>query len=282
MQAPICNQRQRISGYERSMSYHLVRIGRVWHYHFQIGGVRTRRSTRETLHHRAQAVAARAFREAELWSRTGKAVPTLREIVSQWLEANRPVISSSHAINVERFGRLYLYDLGEILIDELTTALVESARNRHLLDHSPSTANEWLRIIRLLCNWAVRRDVIPRVPFAVRMLKLQKKPKAILNASKASDWLTAIDGYERGRRGVSTAVRLMIGLGLREAETITARFEWIDWERRTYTPGISKGREADPLPMPAWLLDYLRPVCRTSGLIVTKTDGKSCVGRSPR
>jgi integrase/recombinase XerC len=256
------------------MSYHLFRVGKVWHYRFQIDGVRVRRSTRETSYQRADAAAARSFRDAQLWSRKGKTVPTLREVVAQWLEANRPIVSASHAVNVERLGRLYLYDLGGILIDELTTELVEKARNRHLQDHSPSTANQWLRIIRLLCNWAVRREVIPKVPFAVRMLKLQKKPKAILNASRASDWLAAVDAYERGRRGVATAVRLMIGLGLREAETITARFEWIDWERRTYTPGITKGREADPLPMPTWLMDYLRPDRLKTGLIVTKPDGK--------
>jgi integrase/recombinase XerC len=256
------------------MNFRLFRAGKVWHYAFQIDGRRVRRSTRETSHQRANAVAARAFREAALWSRNGRAMPTLRETVAQWLEANAPIMSSSHIANIKRFGRLYLYDLGDIMLDELTTELVERARNAHLQEHAPSTTNLWLRAIRLLCNWAVARKIIPAVPFNVKLLKLQSKPKVILNSSMASAWLAAVDEHEDGRSGVATAVRLMIGIGLREAETISARWEWIDFSRQTYTPGITKGREADPLPMPSWLQHYLRPFCRPSGLIVTKPDGK--------
>lgn len=32
----------------------------------------------------------------------------------------------------------------------------------------------------------------------------------------------------------------MLGVGLREIETITARWEWLDWDRRVYVPGENK------------------------------------------
>lgn len=256
------------------MSYHLHRVGDVWHYRFQVDGERVRRSTRETSRARAEAIADAAFRDAHLWSKKGKAVPTLREVCVQWIEVNRPIMSKNHMLNVERFARLYLGDLADLSIDGLTTERVENARNIHLLNHSPSTANQWLRILRLLCNWAVRRNLIPRVPFSVRILTLQKKPRAILISSMAPAWLAAVDLHEGDRAGVPTAVRLMLGIGLREAETITARWEWIDWARQTYSPGITKGRECDPLPIPSWLQDYLRPHRLAAGLIVVRTDGK--------
>jgi integrase/recombinase XerC len=158
----------------------------------------------------------------------------------------------------------------------LTTDMVEEARNEYLKDHAPASANQWLKVLRLLCSWAVRREVIPAVRFRVRALTVQKKPRAILSTSLAQQWLAAVDDHEGDRPAVRIATRLMLGCGLREIETITARWEWLDWERRVYVPGETKGREADPIPVPEWLIDYLLPLRQSSGLIVTRPNGKPC------
>jgi integrase/recombinase XerC len=50
----------------------------------------------------------------------------------------------------------------------------------------------------------------------------------------------------------------------------------MDWERHTYTPGLTKGREADPVPLPDWLRDYLAPVKQPAGLIVVNVHGNTC------
>ena len=252
------------------MSFHLFRVGKVWHYRFQIDGARVRRSTREISYQRATAIAEQAHRDALLWSTKGTDVPTLRELCSKWLEANTPVMSTAHILNVERFGRLYLYGLEDLPIDQLTTAQVEAARNVHLCGHAASTTNLWLRQLKLLCCWAISRDIIPKLPFRVKLIKVQQKPKPILPSAMAAEWLAAVDTYEKRQAGVATAVRLMIGIGLRESETITARWEHVDWARQTYTPAKTKGREAVPLPMPAWLLDWLRPLRSASGLMIVR------------
>ena len=64
-------------------NYQLFRVGKVWHYRFQINLARTQRSTRETIKHRAEAVAERAFRQARMWSRGDEPVPTLCELVEE-------------------------------------------------------------------------------------------------------------------------------------------------------------------------------------------------------
>jgi integrase len=115
--------------------------------------------------------------------------------------------------------------------------------------------------------------MIPSLPWSVKSLKVQKRPRAILPVNLARRWLAAIDTFEGDASGVPVAVRLMIGIGLREAETITARWEWVDWDRRTYTPGITKGREADPLPLPEWLYDFLATRRSDGGLMVHKPSG---------
>ncbi|KAK43633.1 integrase [Caballeronia jiangsuensis] len=256
------------------MSFNLIRIGEVWHYRFQIDGKRVQRSTRETDRRRAHRIAEQAYRRAKLWARDGRAIPTVRALVAQWLEIHAATASAAHVKVVETFGRLHLHDLGDVMIDELTTDRVELARVRHLETRSPVSANQWLKVLRLLCNWAVRRGVIPAVPFRVKALKVQKKPRATLPVNLARDWLAAIDEHEGDRDGVRTAVRLMLGLGLRESEAITARWEWLDIERRTYTPGRTKGREADPLPVPDWLHDYLTARREPDGYMLQKPDGR--------
>ena len=256
------------------MSVQLFRVGRVWHYRYQLDGKRVQRSTKETDRQCAEKVAERTFRQATLWARGSKTIPTLRELVAQWIAIHEASASAAHVKVVETFGRLHLHELGDVLIDELTTDRIERARAKHLETHAPVSANQWLKVLRLLCSWAMRRGILPAMPFHVRGLKTQKKPRAILPVDLTRDWLAAIDVRAGGRDGVPTAVRLMLGLGLRESETISARWEWLDVERRLYTPGRTKGREADPLPVPDWLLAYLLPKRQTSGLILRKTNGK--------
>jgi len=67
----------------------------------------------------------------------------------------------------------------------------------------------------------------------------------------------------------------MFGLGLREGEAISARWEWIDWERKTYTHGITKGREAEPIPMAGWLREHLEARHQVAGLIVVKQNAQA-------
>lgn len=250
------------------MSYQLFRVGSVWHYRFQINGARVQRSTREKVKHKADAVANRAYYKTQLWARGDEPIPTLRELVVQWLSVHIPTASGAHIKNMETFGRLHLYELGETQIDEITTEQVELARNQHLEDHAPASANHWLKMLKTVCNWAVRRRVMPAIPWSVKLLKVQKRPRTTLRISQIGKWLAHADESARGEPGVSIALRLMLGIGLRESETLTARWEWLDWDRQAYTPGRTKGREAAPVPVPGWLIEYLRPYRRGAGPIV--------------
>jgi len=257
------------------MTPRLFRIGagRTWHYRFQVAGKRVQRSTRETVKARAAPVAAKAYQDAVVRANGGKPVPTLRALAAAWLEAHRPVASAAHIASVETFVKLHMYDLGDMLVGSITTADVEAARNTHLETHKPSTANHWLRILKLLSLWAVNCKIVPALPWKVPMLKVQKRPRALLPVAAAHAWFAALDKAVVRRPAVGTAVRMMFGLGLRESEAATARWEWIDWQRATYTPGITKGREAEPVPVPRWLLEHLQPMRKAQGLIVTRPNG---------
>lgn len=258
------------------MSYQLFRVGKVWHYRFQIDGARVQKSTRETIKREADAIAEKAYERAKLWARGGESVPTLIELVAFWLDVHRPTVSAAHSKVVETFGRLHLYDLADVEISNITTEMVERARISYLETHAPASANQWLNVLRLLCRWAIRRKMIPSLPWSVKLLKVQKRPRATLPVPTATKWLAAVDERAGAHGPVAIAVRLMLGIGLREVETTTARWEWMDWERRTYTPGITKGREADPVPVPDWLYAYLFALHAPAGLMVHRSDGGAC------
>jgi integrase len=257
------------------MTAHLFRVGagRTWHYRFQVAGKRVQRSTRETVKSRAGLIAQKAYRDAVVRANGGQPVPTLRELAADWLVIHRPVSSKAHIRSVETFIKLHMYDLGDRPIGAITTTHVELARNKHLETHKPSSANHWLRILKLLAMWAVKRGAIPALPWKVQMLKVQKKPRAILPLLAARAWFAAVDEASKRRPAVGTAVRMMFGLGLRESEAASARWEWIDWQRATYTPGVTKGREAEPVPIPSWLLEHLAPMRADHGLIAPRAHG---------
>lgn len=256
------------------MSYSLFKVKGTWHYRFQVGTARRQRSTRERAKGKAEVVAQRAYDEAVLMAQGSKPVPALRELAEEWLTVHVKVASYAHRRSVDTFKRLHLYALGDFAVNLITTELVELARNKHLATHKPASANHWLRILKLLANWAVKRSIIPALPWRVRMLKVQKRPRSILPVDVARAWFAAIDEATVTEPSAGTAIRMMFGLGLREGEAAGARWEWIDWQRATYTPGVTKGREAEPVPLPDWLADHLAPNRKAEGLIAAKRNGR--------
>lgn len=162
------------------MTFHLFRAGKAknYHYRFQIAGARVQRSTRESSKAKANVVAQRAYDEALTLTNGGKVVPTLVAMAQEWLEVNGLISSAAHQRSVETTARLHFYDLGDLPLNQITTSHVELARNQHLVDHKPASANHWLRVLKLIANWAVKREIIRSIPWQVRMLKVQKRPCA--------------------------------------------------------------------------------------------------------
>ncbi len=257
------------------MSATVFKKGGVYHFRFQVAGRRVQRSTRSKNKHAAEELAAREYAAAVVRANGGQPVPTLDQLAHDWIVVHRPVASSAHVSSVERFRRLHMYELGAKQVGDITTADVELARIEHLKDRKPASANHWLRILKLLTLWAVNRNILAASPWKVKMLKVQKRPRATLPLDVARTWFSAVDDATSRAPAIGTAVRLMFGLGLRESESMTARWEWIDWERSTYTPGITKGREADPVPMADWLVEHLTPMRKAEGLIVAKASGQA-------
>jgi integrase/recombinase XerC len=261
---------------------HIFLVGGIWHYRFQVAGVRVHRTTRQVDKGRAELVAQRAFDDAVTRANGGQPIPSLSALAEEWIKIRGQVVSASHLKGMQEFVRRHTYGLGNLPISELTTERVELARNEHMKTRSPATANHWLRILNLLVNWAVKREILTKLPWKVSMLRVQRKPRATLPIEMVKAWFDALDKAAGKAPAVGTAVRLMFGLGLRESEAAGARWEWIDWDRRTYTPGVTKGREATAIPMPRWIAERLGAARRKDGLIVARRDGQQLPPGYPR
>lgn len=241
--------------------------GRIWHFRFtRSDGVRIQRSTGTWSRLHAQAIADQEYRDDQK-------IPTVAELVAMWVEAHERVVSASHLRSIEAIGKRHLYGLADLRIDQVGTADVEEARNLYLTGHAQTSGNAWLARLRLLFSWAQKRELIFRVPWSVRRIRTQKKVRALLPLKKTHTWLNAVDAAAGKRWALAAAIRLMVGIGLRESEALSARWEWLDFEQGTYTPGRTKGREADPVSVPSWLLDFLKRRRRDMGPIACSPRG---------
>lgn len=256
------------------MTYRTFKVRKVYHYRFQVKPFpRVQRSTRETDKKRADVIARRAYDAAVARSNGGQPIPTLAQLAADWLLVHGPAVGSAHRTSVDVFVRRHLYGLGDVHVDQLDTLRVETARNQHLTTHLPSSVNHWLRILKLIIRWGVKRNILPALPWDVPMIKLQKKPRKTLPKATTADWLAAVTAVTHRDPGVALCVRMMYGMGLRESEAGGARWEWLDWARGTYTPGETKGKEAVPLDVPDWLMANMAPLRKDEGLMAPRIYG---------
>jgi integrase len=251
----------------------VFKVGTVFHYRYTVDGRRIQRTTRETSRGAARDVAEEAYKAAVLRSRGEEPEPTLGALAEMWIQAHALVFSPSRIKTMEGFLRLHIEPLKTLRLQQLTTRRVEEARAAYLQGHGRESANLWLSCLRALVRWGIKRKMIRFVPWDVKPLKVQRKPKVLLPTAKAGAWMDAMEGLTQAEPGIFTAVALCIGMGLRISEAIEARWEWLDLERCTYTPGDTKGREAWERRVPEWLVGELQARAQVMGPIVLVRPG---------
>ena len=256
----------------------MIPVGDRWHYRFKLRPFpRRQKTTNEPLKNRARAeqAALDAFEAAKLRARGEEPEPTLGEAFQLFVIEPVHVLrmSASHLANIERCGRLHLGDLAELKLTQLSTKLVEAQLGAFLQEHEVSTSNQWLTYIRIVCKWAIRRRMIRALPFDVREAKVKRRTKPLLPTAKVMDWLAVVDRKAWREPSLAVILRLEVGLGLRPSEARRPRWEWMDWERATYTPSGTKGGDTVARPVPPWLMDFLRERRKPYGWMVPTRRG---------
>ncbi len=255
----------------------LSRVGKVYHYCIRINGEQFKGSTRATDRQTAEQVLALKRKEALLGPQAiPEPMPTLKALVASWLSSYRSTHSKRHIELVENCAKVWLIpEFGERLVDRISTQAVLNLRQKMLeAGRSPATANLMLRNLKLLMSFAIRLGHIEKKPFTVAPLRLQRTPRPTIPAERIAEFFKIIDEMSPNPH-VQTMFRVMVGLGLRISEVRFARWEWVDQERRTYTVGKAKGKEARVIPIPDWLwARFVKPSKTLSGWMFPSKTGK--------
>lgn len=254
----------------------LRKIGDYWHYELKVNGLRQHGSTKAKDLATARMVLEERRKDILRHQCGIVKVPTLATLVKQWLKQHASVHSAKHCGQVERFCRIWILpSLGTKKIDQIRTEDVVAIRTKLIqAGKSPVTVNEALKILKLVCRYAVRLGYLHALPFHAPFLKVQRRPRPTVPALRLQEFLGAVDLTARNPQ-VGVIIRVMLGLGLREAEALGMRWEWFDPDRRTYTVGRSKNKNARILPVPDWLWSaiYVMPQA-ISEWVFPAIDGK--------
>jgi len=237
----------------------LQKIGNYWHYTIKVNGLRAHGSTRATDLATARKVMEEKRREL-LLGKVGatKTQKTFRELVQLWFASNQVIFSLGHIKSSECALRLWVLPvLGKMPLKQIGNASILEVRSNQLAAGKSLTyANNTLRTVKAIFGFAIKMGFVPEIPFNVQRLRVQKKPRVTVPATSLRSFLSTVDA-EAQNPHIRVIIRVMIGLGLREAEALGMRWEWFDIPNQTYTVGKAKGKEARVLPVPSWLMQSI-------------------------
>lgn len=266
-------------GFVRGLCLHEGPRGKAYYYQIKFGGEVFRGSTDTAVEREAiaflEALKTELREKKRRLETTRRSLPTLYKVYEDWTVEMKATASAAHLKSVDSYFRLHIGPhLGILRLNQVSTAHVEKCRATYLDDGGThGGANSLLIALNALYGWAIRHRLISTKPYSVKKLKVQRKPRPVLPGELAPKFLSAVDKATNAH--VRGAVRMMIGLGLREDEALTARWEWLDIHRATYTAGKTKGREAVALDVPDWLLSFLKKLRpkMAEGLMFPAEDG---------
>ena len=247
----------------------LAKVGRYYHFNFEMFGRSYHGSTR-CEHRSAAEMVLQKKREDLALQRAGvvvlrREVPTLAQTLEDWTRAQAGAASERHILNVGSAIQLHLQKLLPLPLDQLTNQVVEDARTAYLgskgrghrpgqegeweLGHTVGGANKVVQHLSSVVGWAVGRKVggLEKMPFKLKPLKAQEAVEPVLWPEQVQNFLQQADAGHKLKIHAfphsSTAMRMMLQLGLREAEARGARWEWLDRRRQVYVVGQAKSRE---------------------------------------
>ncbi|WP_243324335.1 tyrosine-type recombinase/integrase [Geothrix sp. SG200] len=255
----------------------LKKVGPYWHFTLKVNGQRAHGSTRATDLATARKILEEKRRELlEGQHRIVSRMPTLQELFDSWLIGHKSAFSRGHLVSVECIYRRWIAPrFGSRHLDQITSTEVLKLRESQLANGcSQRYANNTIQVLTTLLNYGIRLQCIKLLPFKVSPLRIQRRPRITIPASRLTEFFDTVDA-QTANPHIRALLRVMVGLGLRESEALGMRWEWIDIEARVYTPGKAKGKEARQLPIPNWLLSELQRLPITiSPWIFPAADGK--------
>ena len=280
----------------------------TWHFQFTFRGKQYSGDTKHT-----SRGAAKAWLDAYKFNLSNKGVgliptalmPDLQHALDDWCKAKNGQVVASHIKDVETAITLHCKDYLGYLISEITTPVVERIRTTYLstvgngyhgakLHHTEGGANTVVKHLRSVIGSYISKSMyddlpLKEMPFKIEDLEAQESLKGVLWPEQVLQFL------QHGKRSrhphAYTAICLMLCLGLREDETLNARWEAVSWRNHTYSVACdrarkitTKSRKSREIAIPDWLEQHLRNLWETAGkplmglILPNKKDKKHVAG----
>jgi len=266
--------------------YGLHKVGKYWHADFWVGEIHIHRSTRHTDLDSAKERAEQWYTEEQ---RRAQGLPVNTEITvgdlwdRWWTDpALKQTLSESHRKRVERDFRLHILPAWKDMKSKLVSTenaealrseylskpslrnrhnppLDEDGKPKHVADQqrSISSSNKLLLHAHLVFAWAVEvPKLLTHVPWDVKVLETQEKPKDTLSEDQIRPFLAEVD--KTRSLHVRIAVRAELYLPLREKEARVMRWEWFSADLKTFQHGDRKANDAPRFPVPVDMRNLLR------------------------
>jgi integrase len=214
-----------------------------WWIRFSIGGVKVRRSSGTADKDAAEEFEARL--RGELWRqrKLGERPRYLwKQAVEQWrAEAQGRDKERDH----ERLKWFAQY-LDTSFLNEITPEVIARLRAVRTAESSPSTANRYMALLRMILRRAQRQwDWIDRVP-AVPMVALEKQEPRFITRAQARILLKELAPFPH--LVALTEFSLETGLRMRNASGLT--WDQVDLRRRTIVIPAARAKTGETIAIP--------------------------------
>jgi integrase len=224
-----------------------------------------------------------------------KAMPTLSEWLDTFLANQRGILKPATLSNYESFARNYIAPrdeaghlkpgcLGRLKLDHITRAEVASLHRK--LAQTPRNANHLVSFLSVVFSEAQAAGYLPEAwANPARNIKRysERKRERFLNEAeldRLGDALRVAEIEQDEDPYAIAAIRLLMVTGCRRDEILSARWEWIDFQRGLLNLPDSKTGSKSVHLSPA-ALEILSSIPRVEGnpfVIVGRKQGQRFVG----
>lgn len=220
----------------------------------------------------ARATIANAARGIDPTRERG--APTVADLAARFMSDHAARQKSGTARNYEILWRRHILPrLGGLRVADIKRADV--ARLHDAMRATPINANRALEVVAKACELAEVwgwRDEGTNPTRHVRAFGEDHRQRTLTDGEVAALW-RALDAYAAGQAvPAAQAIKLILLTGRRKSEWLTARWDFIDWQRGTLAlPDTKTGAKVFHLPAEA--LDILRALPRASVYILPGRTG---------
>lgn len=243
----------------------LKKVGKVWHIKFKYKGVTIHEST--GMQNREDAQQFLLARKTALRKQTMQIgeEPTFGAVWQRYLQDNTRATEVSKKCTANSIvgwvlpiiGHLKISEIGPQQLGEISRHYLTTVRSNGQ-KHKGGGVVKVLTDVRTILNWTKQYAEFKGIEITkVLVPKVQEKVVTTIPANMVEDFIAAVRSQNSDSQN-GLATRVMLFMGLRIGEITSMQWDWFSQDFSMYTPGLTKGREAEALPVVSQLSPHLK------------------------